>query len=88
MNNTKLFFSIVLKSFLRYSISMKVVDIKSISKEDGYIYYINKYKATAVLEILSQEVSIPVSFSIEISPFGKKTIEVDALPDDAKELKH
>ncbi len=61
---------------------MKVLDIRSISKEDGYIYYMNKYKATAVLEILSQEVSLPINFSIEISPFGKKTIEVGALPDD------
>ena len=61
---------------------MKVIELKSISKEDGYIYYINKYKATAVLEILSQQVSIPLSFSIEVSPFGKKTIQIDPIRQD------
>ncbi len=61
---------------------MKVIELKSISKEDGYIYYINKYRATAVLEILSQQVSIPLSFSVEISPFGQKTIQIDPIQQD------
>ena len=59
---------------------MKVKEINSISKEDGYIYYINRYKGNAVLEILAKEISIPVSFSIEINPLGQKNIEVENLP--------
>lgn len=61
---------------------MKVLDIKEISKEDGYIYYINRYRATAVLDILAHKVDIPLSFSIETNPFGVKTVEIDTLPDD------
>ena len=59
---------------------MKVKEINSISKEDGFIYYINRYRGNAVLEILAKEVSIPVSFSIEINPLGQKNIEVENLP--------
>ena len=33
-----------------------------------------------MLEILAKEVSIPVSFSIEINPLGQKNIEVENLP--------
>lgn len=59
---------------------MKVLELKSISKEDGYIYYINKYKATAVVEFLTRRISFPISFTIEMNPFGKKTINLDPLP--------
>ncbi len=61
---------------------MKVVEIKSITKEPGYIYYMNKYSATAVLEFISNQIDIPVSFTIEINPLGKKTIQLGPLPDD------
>ena len=61
---------------------MKVLEIKSISKEESFIYYINRYKGMAVLEILSNQVEIPVTFAIETSPFSKKTIEIGALPND------
>ncbi len=61
---------------------MKVLDIKEISKEDGFIYYINRYRATAVLDILAHQVSIPLSFSIETNPLGVKNVEIDSLPDD------
>ena len=59
---------------------MKVLELNSISKEEGWIYYLNKYKATAVLEILAQTVSIPLSFSVEINPLGQRTVEVDGIP--------
>ena len=61
---------------------MKVVEIKSVEKEEGYIYYLNRYTGTAVLDILASKVNLPVSFSIEIDPLGKRTIEIDALPTD------
>lgn len=61
---------------------MKVLDIRSISKEEGYIYYINKYQGTAILDIMAQEVSIPVGFRIEMNPLGQKSIQIDPLPAD------
>ncbi len=67
---------------LRYSISMKVVEINSVAKEEGYIYYLNRYTGTAVLDILSSKVNLPVSFSIEINPLGMRNIEIDSLPAD------
>ncbi len=59
---------------------MRVAEIKSISKAEGYIYYINRYKATAVIEFLSKQTSFPFSFSIEINPLGVKTIDVADIP--------
>ena len=34
---------------------MKVLEINSIQKEDGYIYYIHHYKAIAKVEVLSKD---------------------------------
>lgn len=59
---------------------MKILGLKGISKEETYIYYMNKYSATAVIEIFAQQISLPISFSIEINPLGIKTIELDTLP--------
>ncbi|MBO4321020.1 MAG: hypothetical protein J5857_11205 [Treponema sp.] len=59
---------------------MKVKEINSISREDGYIYYINRYRGNAVLDILAKEVTVPVSFTIEINPLGQKNIEIESLP--------
>ncbi len=65
---------------LVYSVSMKVLEINSIAKEEGYIYYRNKYNGNAVLDILSQKVTFPVRFSVEVSPFGQRTIEIESIP--------
>ncbi len=59
---------------------MKVLEINSISKEEGYIYYRNKYNGNAVLDIMSQQVTVPVKFTIEVNPLGKRTIELEPLP--------
>lgn len=59
---------------------MKVLELRSISKEEGWIYYLNKYQATADLEILGHTMSIPLSFSVEINPLGMRTVEIDDLP--------
>lgn len=61
---------------------MKVLDITSISKEEGWIYYRNQYKATASLEILTRTVSIPLSFIVEINPLGMRSIEIEGIPSD------
>ena len=60
--------------------TMRVAEIKSISKEEGYIYYINRYKATAVIEYLSKETSFPFSFYVEINPLGMRSYHVNDIP--------
>jgi len=61
---------------------MKVLELTSISKEEGWIYYRNTYRATATLEILTRTVSIPLSFTIETGPLGDRNIEVEGIPTD------
>ena len=58
---------LVKNQVIRYSIDMKVKEINSISKEDGYIYYINRYKGNAVLEILAKE---KVSTTLTFFPYS------------------
>ena len=59
---------------------MKILGLKGIHKEDSYLYYMNKYTATAVIEVFAQQLSLPISFSIEINPLGIKTIDLEPLP--------
>ena len=59
---------------------MKVLSISDIRKEEGYIFYRNKYDSTATLEIMSKEVIIPLKFTVEIGPLGNRTIEFDEQP--------
>lgn len=59
---------------------MKVLEINSILKEEGYIYYINRYTANIVIEIMTQRITFPISFSIEVNPLGIKTINLEPLP--------
>lgn len=61
---------------------MRVLEFKSISREDGCIYYMKRYTAIVVLEIPAQTVTFPLSFSIETGPLGNKTIDIDDLPAD------
>lgn len=56
---------------------MRVLEINSLEKGEGWIYYMQRYKGIAVIEIPGQELNVPVKFSIEIGPLGNKTIEVD-----------
>ena len=56
---------------------MQVLSLKDISKEDGFLYYMKKYKAIAVLELISKEYEMPVQFSVETGPLGDKNIEFE-----------
>ena len=56
---------------------MTVLDIKDISTEDAYIYYRKSYSGTAILELQSKSVEVPINFLIETEPTGKKNIEVN-----------
>ena len=59
---------------------MKVLELHSITKEDGYIYYIHHYKATARIEFLVSHVEIPISFTVEMNPLGIRTVDYPVIP--------
>lgn len=63
-----------------YNWLMKVLDIYSITKEDGYIYYIHHYKAQAKIQFLTNVIDIPVSFTVEMNPLGMRSVDLDPLP--------
>lgn len=56
---------------------MKIAGLTNLFREEGYIYYMRKFSGIALIEIPGETVKVPVTFSIETSPFGSKTIELD-----------
>ena len=58
------------------------MELHSITKEDGYIYYIHHYKAQAKIEFLANVVDVPISFTVEMNPLGIRTVDLDPLPKD------
>lgn len=61
---------------------MRVIEIKDVVKEDGYIYYIHHYKGNAVIEFLARKITVPIVFTIEINPLGIRSIDLEPLPRD------
>ncbi|MBO4404062.1 MAG: hypothetical protein J5780_01870 [Treponema sp.] len=59
---------------------MKILGFKRIEKKDSYLYYIKKYSAIAVIEVFTQRLNLPVSFSIEINSLGLKIVDLEPLP--------
>lgn len=56
---------------------MQVLEINSITREESQLFYMNRYSGTAVVDIMANKVNIPLTFSIEISPLGQRTIKID-----------
>lgn len=62
---------------MRYSIkNMRVIELQNIQREEGQIFYMRKYNCDAVLELPNSTETVPIFFSIETSPMGKKIIEL------------
>lgn len=55
---------------------MKILEFTNINREEGYIYYMRKFSAIALIQIPGNTLEEPVSFNIETSPLGTKNIEV------------
>lgn len=55
---------------------MKILEIRDIQQEEGYIYYRKKYFSTALIEIPQKNIEIPIVFIIETEPTGKRNIEI------------
>lgn len=58
---------------------MKVLDIKDITAEESYIYYRRGYAGTALVELPTEAIELPVRFVIETEPTGHKNIEINVL---------
>ncbi len=56
---------------------MKILELKDLEREEGYIYYRRNFSALAILEIPGSTLEAPVEFCIETSPLGEKTIELN-----------
>ena len=61
---------------------MTVLGIDQIQKDEGHIFYRQKYSGVATIEIVSKNVSFPLTFIIDTNPLGIKTIEIGILPQD------
>lgn len=55
---------------------MKIVGLTNVSREEGYIYYMRKFSGIALIQIPGNTLQAPVSFFIETSPLGTKSISV------------
>lgn len=58
---------------------MKVVELQNLTREEGQIFYLRKYTCDVILELPTSTEKVPVFFSIETSPMGKKIIEISFL---------
>ena len=56
---------------------MKVLEIHSIVGEDTLIYYRRNYTAIASLEFMTSRADVKISFTLEIDPFGRKTVYLE-----------
>lgn len=61
---------------------MTVLGIDQLQKDEGHIFYRQKYSGVATIEIVSKNVSFPLTFIIDTNPLGIKTIEIGILPQD------
>lgn len=56
---------------------MRILELRDLNREEGYIYYRRNFTGTAVIEIPGSTLEASVAFCIEMDPFGVKTIEID-----------
>lgn len=56
--------------------TMKILEVKDISRKETHIYYRRVFNGTAVLELMHKPVSKRIEFIIETTPLGKKNITV------------
>lgn len=58
---------------------MRVVQLDSLQREEGEIFYLRKYHCNALIEFPTNTEEVPIFFSIETSPFGQKTIDLSII---------
>lgn len=55
---------------------MKVLGLNNIIREEGVIYYRKCFTANVEIELPLKTINTPISFTIEMSPLGEKTIDI------------
>lgn len=55
---------------------MKILELKNLAREEGYIYYRRNFSALALVEIPGSTLEAPLEFCIETNPLGQKTIDI------------
>ena len=55
---------------------MKILGLKNLFREEGYIYYRRNFTGIADVEIPGQTLEADIDFCIETDPFGKKTVDI------------
>ncbi len=58
---------------------MKLIEMRDIVRKDIPIYYRRLFTGIAVFSMLDRAKEIPVQFSIEVSPAGKKEIAIQLM---------
>ncbi len=56
---------------------MQVLELKNLTREEGYIYYRRNFNAIVVLELPSKTVDVEINFIIEMLPTGRKDLELE-----------
>lgn len=56
---------------------MKIIGLKDLKREEGYIYYRRNFLADAVVEIPGSNFETPIKFCIETTPLGTKNVEIE-----------
>ena len=56
---------------------MQVLELKNLTREDGYIYYRRNFNGIVVLELPSKTVDVEINFIIEMLPTGRKDLELE-----------
>lgn len=56
---------------------MKILEFKDLKRAEGYIYYRRDFSGIAVVQIPGKTLDVHITFNIEMSPFGSKTIEIN-----------
>jgi len=54
---------------------MRVIELKDIQREEGQIFYRRKYQCKAVLELPTNNETVPLFFIIDMDPLGRKSLE-------------
>lgn len=55
---------------------MKILELKNLFREEGYIYYRRNFSGEAVIEVPGTTLYAPITFCIETDPLGLKSIEL------------
>ena len=55
---------------------MRILELKNLFREEGYIYYRRNFSGEAVIEVPGTTLYAPIDFCIETDPLGVRSIEL------------